>query len=285
MTDISPELEARIIEDVRNALAEDIGTGDLTANLVPADQQASATLIMREDGVVCGRPWFDAVFATLDDAIEINWHVREGDLVSANTVLCELRGSARAMLTGERTAMNFLQMLSGTATTSWAFADAVANTATLILDTRKTLPGLRLAQKYAVRVGGAQNHRIGLYDGILIKENHIVASGGIDGAVAAALEQDSGVLIEVEVESLDEARTAIEAGAQRLLLDNFSPDEIRAAVGLRDQLNKGVGLEASGNVTLSSVQDIAATGVDFISVGLLTKDIRSIDLSMRFELL
>jgi nicotinate-nucleotide pyrophosphorylase (carboxylating) len=189
------------------------------------------------------------------------------------------------MLTGERTAMNFLQTLSGTATTSWAFADAVTNTATVILDTRKTLPGLRLAQKYAVRVGGVQNHRTGLYDGVLIKENHIFACGGIDEAVAAALEQDSGVLIEVEVESPDEARTAIEAGAQRLLLDNFSPNEVRATVELRDQLNKDVALEASGNVTLNSVHDIAATGVDFISVGLLTKDVRSIDLSMRFEML
>ena len=285
MNDINTDLEKSLFTDVANALAEDIGSGDLTAALVPAGQQARATLVSRDDTVICGIPWFDMVFAELSTEIEIEWLVTEGDIISANSTLCELSGPADALLTGERTAMNFLQTLSGTATTARKFVDAVAATDTVILDTRKTLPGLRLAQKYAVRTGGAQNHRTGLYDGILIKENHIVACGGIDGAVKAALQQNNSVLIEVEVESLDEARAAINAGAQRLLLDNLSLNDMRAAVLLRNELNQQVGLEASGNVTLSTVHDIASTGVDFISIGLLTKDVHAIDLSMRFEML
>jgi nicotinate-nucleotide pyrophosphorylase (carboxylating) len=285
VNDINTKLEQSLAEDVNNALAEDIGSGDLTAELVPASQQARATLISREDAVICGIDWFERVFAELSAATQINWNLAEGDVVSPGATLCSIEGPARAILSGERTAMNFLQTLSGTATTARKFVDAVSDTDTVILDTRKTLPGLRLAQKYAVRTGGAQNHRTGLYDGILIKENHIVACGGINNAVKEALQQNNTVLIEVEVESLDEARAAINAGAQRLLLDNFSLNEMRAAVLLRNELKQQVGLEASGNVTLSTVHDIASTGVDFISIGLLTKDVHAIDLSMRFEML
>ena len=285
MTDINPELQNRIVEDVRNALSEDIGNGDLTAALVPAEQQAQARLIVRDDAVICGIAWFNEVFRQLGNEVAVQWHVTDGDLAKADSPLCEVEGPARALLTGERTAMNFLQTLSATATATRAFCIAIENTDAVILDTRKTLPGLRLAQKYAVRTGGAQNHRTGLYDGVLIKENHIYASGGIDKAVATALAQDSGVLIEVEVESLDEAQAAIEAGAHRLLLDNFNAEQMRDAVALRNQLNDGVSLEASGNVTLNTVQDIADTGVDYISIGVLTKDIRAVDLSMRFEML
>jgi nicotinate-nucleotide pyrophosphorylase (carboxylating) len=285
VTDISPELTDRIVEDVRNALSEDLGGGDLTAKLVPAEQQAQARLIVRDDAVICGSAWFNEVFVQLGNQVAIQWHIAEGDLAKANSLVCELTGPAQAMLTGERTAMNFLQTLSATATATRAFCIAIENTDTVILDTRKTIPGLRLAQKYAVRTGGAQNHRTGLYDGILIKENHIYACGGIDKAVAAALAQNSNVLIEVEVESLDEVRAAIEAGAHRLLLDNFSVDQMRDAVALRNQLNDGISLEASGNVSLNTIQDIADTGVDYISVGALTKDIRAVDLSMRFEML
>jgi nicotinate-nucleotide pyrophosphorylase (carboxylating) len=253
VTDINPELQNRIVEDVRNALGEDIGGGDLTATLVPVDQQARARLTVRDDAVICGIAWFNEVFNQLGDRVTVRWHFADGDLVKANSLVCELEGPARAMLTGERTAMNFLQTLSATATATRAFCIAIENTDTVILDTRKTIPGLRLAQKYAVRTGGAQNHRTGLYDGILIKENHIYACGGIDKAVAAALAQDSKVLIEVEVESLDEARAAIEAGAHRLLLDNFSTDLMRDAVALRNQLNDAVSLEASGSVSLNTV--------------------------------
>jgi nicotinate-nucleotide pyrophosphorylase (carboxylating) len=285
VTNINPELQNRIVEDVRNALSEDIGNGDLTAALVPAEQQAQARLIVRDDAVICGIAWFNEVFRQLGNEVAIQWHVADGDLAKTDSPLCELEGPARALLTGERTAMNFLQTLSATATATRAFCIAIENTDTIILDTRKTQPGLRLAQKYAVRTGCAQNHRTGLYDGVLIKENHIYASGGIDKAVAAALAQDSGVLIEVEVESLDEVRAAIEAGAHRLLLDNFNAEQMRDAVALRNQLNDGVSLEASGNVTLNTVQDIADTGVDYISIGALTKDIRAVDLSMRFEML
>jgi nicotinate-nucleotide pyrophosphorylase (carboxylating) len=283
VTDINPELQNRIAADVRNALGEDIGSGDLTAALVPENQQARAQLTVRDDAVICGIAWFNEVFEQLGGGVELQWHVADGDLVKGGSALCELEGPARAMLTGERTAMNLLQTLSATATATRAFCIAIENTETVILDTRKTLPGLRLAQKYAVRCGGAQNHRMGLYDGVLIKENHIFASGGIENAIATALAQKSGVLIEVEVETLDEARAAIDAGAHRLLLDNFSPDDMRDAVALRDQLNDKVGLEASGNIHLGTVQDVADTGVDFISIGALTKDIRAVDLSMRFE--
>ena len=225
------------------------------------------------------------VFNQLSTDIQITWHISEGDVVSSDTLLCELEGPARELLTGERTAMNFLQTLSGTASAAQRFAAAIADTSTVILDTRKTLPGLRQAQKYAVKTGGAENHRIGLYDGILIKENHILAAGGILHAVQAAIHEGSSALIQVEVESLEEVRAAIDAGADRLLLDNFGPDDMRSAVELRNELNTDVGLEASGNITLANVHEVAATGVDFISVGALTKDVRAIDLSMRFEML
>ena len=285
---MNPDLKQEIIANVAAALQEDVGDGDLTAALVPAEQQARARLITREAAVICGIDWFNEVFSQVDDSVSIDWKVAEGAVVHPDELLCELHGPARAVLTGERAAMNFLQTLSATATVARAFSLAVENTSAVILDTRKTLPGLRHAQKYAIRTGGATNHRVGLFDGILIKENHIVACGGIDNAVAAALEQTGNatdIIVEVEVETLDEARAAINAGAHRLLLDNFSTDQMRDAVALRNQLNEKVGLEASGNVNLQTVQGIAETGVDFVSIGALTKDVRAIDLSMRFEML
>lgn len=285
MTHIDNLLQQEIITSVRRALSEDIGAGDLTAALVPADQQAHATVIARDDAVICGLPWFSEVFSELSSEVAIQFHISEGDQVTAGSTVCELRGPARLLLTGERTALNFLQTLSATATAANLFAAAVAGTSATILDTRKTIPGLRLAQKYAVRTGGAANHRTGLYDGILIKENHIAASGGVGNAVAAALQQANGVMVEVEVENLDEARAAIDAGAHRLLLDNFSMDDMHAAVTMRDQSNKDVTLEASGGINLATVKEIADSGVDFISVGALTKDIRATDLSMRFVMI
>jgi nicotinate-nucleotide pyrophosphorylase (carboxylating) len=283
MQNIDEQLKKYVGESVQRALAEDIGSGDLTARLVPEEQQARARVIVRDDAVVCGQPWFNEVFTQLDSAITVNWLVAEGTAVNAGGTLCELQGPARPILTGERTALNFLQTLSATATAAQAFKKAVEGTNAKILDTRKTLPGLRLAQKYAVRTSGAQNHRTGLYDGVLIKENHIAAAGGISNAVITALKEIKSCLIEVEVETLDEAREAIEAGANRLLLDNFSLDGLRAAVRLRDDTNMQVGLEASGGVNLKTIRDIAETGVDFISVGTITKDIKATDLSMLFE--
>ncbi len=271
--------------EVAAALREDIGSGDITAALVPAAQQARAQVIVREPAVICGQPWFDEVFRQLDAAIAVHWHVAEGDACAANSLICEIAGPARAILTGERTALNFLQTLSATATAAAEFSKAIAGTDTTVLDTRKTLPGLRLAQKYAVRTGGAANHRIGLYDGILIKENHIVAGGGIGPTVQQARKLADGLMVEVEVESLDEAREAMAAGADRLLLDNFSISDMRAAVEMRSRDYSGITLEASGNVNLQSIADIAATGVDFISIGALTKDIKAIDFSMRFEMI
>jgi nicotinate-nucleotide pyrophosphorylase (carboxylating) len=285
MTHIDAELEQEIINNIRAALAEDIGAGDLTAKLVPAGQQARATVLVRDDALVCGLPWFCEVFAQLSADIMIDLLVSEGERVTAGSIICELRGPARPLLSGERTALNFLQTLSAVATAANEFAAAVANTRTTILDTRKTIPGLRLAQKYAVRTGGAANHRTGLYDGILIKENHIAASGGIHNAVSAALAQANDVMVEVEVETLDEARAAIDAGAHRLLLDNFSMDDMHAAVTMCNESDRNVTLEASGGVNLTTVREIAETGVDFISVGSLTKDIRAVDLSMRFEMI
>lgn len=279
------QLKTYIEESVRGALAEDIGSGDLTARLVPEEQQAKARVIVRTDAVICGQSWFNEVFTQLDSAVTVNWHVAEGAVVNAGGTLCELQGPARPILTGERTALNFLQTLSATATAAQAFMKAVEGTNAKILDTRKTLPGLRLAQKYAVRTSGALNHRTGLYDGILIKENHIAAAGSIANAVHTALHEIESGLIEVEVETLDEAQEAIEAGANRLLLDNFSLDGLHAAVRLRDATNRQVGLEASGGVNLKTIREIADTGVDFISVGAITKDIMATDLSMLFETL
>jgi nicotinate-nucleotide pyrophosphorylase (carboxylating) len=279
----SSDLARHVRESVRLALAEDVGSGDLTAGLVPADQRIMARVIARESAILCGRAWFDETFRQLDAAISVTWHASDGERVGPDQALCELTGTARPVLTGERTALNFLQLLSGTATATRRYADAVAGTPATILDTRKTIPGLRLAQKYAVRCGGASNHRIGLFDAILVKENHILAAGGIEPAVAAARTRSDRVLLEVEVENLAQAETALRAGVDRLLLDNFDLDRLRAAVTLREELAPGITLEASGGITLENVRAVAETGVDFISVGELTKSARAIDLSMRFH--
>jgi len=280
---MSLELEGHIADQVRGALAEDVGSGDLTARLIDTNTQATATVITREAGVLCGTAWFDEVFRQLDARVGIHWQARDAQALVADQMLCTLQGPARSILTGERTALNFLQLLSGTATQARRYADAVAGTKCRVLDTRKTLPGLRLAQKYAVRCGGATNHRIGLYDAILIKENHIAAAGSITAAIKAGRALEDRVLLEIEVESLDQLREAIAARADRIMLDNFSLADMRAAVAiLHQQPNSGIALEASGNVSLEGLAEIAATGVDFISVGGLTKHVKALDLSMRF---
>jgi len=280
---MSTDIAAHISASVRGALTEDVGSGDLTAGLVPASQRAEATVITREAAVVCGQPWVDEVFRQLDPAVRVDWRVAEGADAGPGEVLCELAGPARPLLTGERTALNFLQTLSAVATATRACVQAVAGTRARILDTRKTIPGLRLAQKYAVRTGGGTNHRIGLHDGILVKENHIVAAGGITAAVRRARDQGVTVLLEVEVETLAQAEEALAAGADRLLLDNFDLAGMRAAVRLRDRLAPRVTLEASGGIGPDSLRPVAETGVDFISIGALTKHIRAVDLSMRFR--
>lgn len=280
---MSPELIAHISASVQTALAEDIGSGDLTAALVPAEQRAHATILSRDAAVLCGQPWVKEVFRQLDPAIAIEWHLGEGDNAAAGQTLCQLHGAARPLLSGERTALNYLQTLSAVASATRACVEALAGTRTKILDTRKTIPGLRLAQKYAVRIGGGTNHRIGLYDGILIKENHIVAAGGITAAVRRAKEQGSAVLLEVEVETLAQAQEAMTAGADRLLLDNFSVAQMGEAVALRDRQSPRTTLEASGGIHFETLRPVAETGVDFISIGALTKNIRAVDLSMRFQ--
>jgi nicotinate-nucleotide pyrophosphorylase (carboxylating) len=268
---------------VARALEEDVGTGDLTAALVPADRDGHATIITRERAVVCGRPWFDEVFRQINPQVDIEWQTDEGAVVDAGALLCRIAGSARALLTGERAALNFLQTLSGTATTVRRWVEVVAGTRCRVLDTRKTLPGLRTAQKYAVRCGGGTNHRIGLYDGILIKENHILAAGSIAAAVAAARRSGVALPVEVEVETIDELRQALDARADMALLDEFSLDGLRKAVALNlGHRNGPMKLEASGSVTLETLRPIAETGVDFVSIGALTKHLRAIDLSMRF---
>jgi nicotinate-nucleotide pyrophosphorylase (carboxylating) len=265
---------------VRRALDEDVGTGDLTAALIPLEARAEAIVISREAAVLCGQAWFEESFQLLDNSIKIDWLVRDGARVLADQPLCQLRGSARTLLTGERTALNFLQTLSGTATAARFYADALEGTKTRVLDTRKTLPGLRHAQKYAVRCGGGENHRMGLYDALLIKENHIAAAGSITRAVEAARAlTPAGVKIQVEAENLTELAEALAAGVQWILLDNMVPDMMRQAVALSAGRAK---LEASGNVSLETIRAIAETGVDFISVGGLTKHLRAVDLSMRF---
>jgi len=261
-------------------LEEDLGSGDITAAIIPEYRQATAELLTREPMVLCGRDWFDAVFKHLDASISIEWHVAEGDFVAENTKLCTLSGSARGLLTGERTAMNLLQTLSATATISRQYAEAVKGTGCKVLDTRKTIPGLRVAQKYAVKCGGCFNHRIGLFDGVLIKENHIMATGSIADAVHMAREQ-SDVPIEVEVENLAELEQALNAKPNRIMLDNFTLDDLRQAV----KLTAGkVELEASGNIDLTTIRAVAETGVDFISIGALTKNVQAIDLSLRIRL-
>jgi len=271
-------------DQVARALEEDVGSGDLTAALVPSARSAAATVITREDAVLCGCVWFDEVFRQLDPAVSVSWDAADGDAVASGQRLCRLEGPARPLLTGERTALNFLQTLSGTATATRRYAALVAGLPCRVLDTRKTLPGLRRAQKYAVLCGGGSNHRMGLYDGILVKENHIVAAGSIAAAVAAARAAGTGIPVEVEVESLDELRQALDAGADMALLDEFSLDDLRAAVEMNRAHPRGpMKLEASGNVSFETLRAIAETGVDFVSVGSLTKHLRAVDLSMRFE--
>jgi nicotinate-nucleotide pyrophosphorylase (carboxylating) len=260
------------------ALLEDVGTGDLTGLLVPDGGRVTARVVVREDAVLCGAPWFEGVMNCMQAGVEIDWHYAEGDLMTADSVVCTITGPARALLTAERSALNFLQLLSSVATATRKYVDVVAGTRAAILDTRKTLPGLRLAQKYAVRVGGGQNQRLALYDGILIKENHIAAAGGVTNAVLAAKKLDAGVSIQVEVENLAELREALDAGAVSILLDNFTTDLMREAV----VINAGRALlEASGGINFDTVRAIAETGVDRISIGSLTKDIRATDYSLR----
>ncbi len=278
MTQIEPVDARAVADNVRAALAEDIGDGDITAGLIAASDEASARVITREEGVLCGRHWVDEVFAQLDRRVELHWHRADGQRIAAGDTLVELRGPARSLLTGERSALNFLQLLSGTASRCRHYADLVADTAVRLLDTRKTIPGLRLAQKYAVRCGGCHNHRIGLYDAFLIKENHILACGSIAGAVAAARSSAPGTPVEVEVETLEELEQALQAGTDRVMLDNFDLDSMAEAVRLTAGRAE---LEASGNVTDATLRPIAGTGVDFISIGALTKDCRALDLSMR----
>jgi len=267
--------------DIARFIREDLGGGDLTALIVPASERAEARVITREAMVLCGRPWFDAVFAQLDPAVRIAWQAEEGADMPADALLCVLEGPARALLTGERTALNLLQTLSATATLARVYGQAAQGTGLTVLDTRKTIPGLRQAQKYAVRCGGCANHRMGLYDGILIKENHIMAAGSIAQAVRQAQALESDVLIEVEVENLGQLGQALEAGVTRILLDNFTLEMMREAVAISAGRAK---LEVSGNVSLEAIPAIAATGVDYVSVGALTKNVRAVDLSMRIVL-
>jgi nicotinate-nucleotide pyrophosphorylase (carboxylating) len=270
-----------LLVDIAAYLEEDIGAGDITANIISESAQAQATVITRENMVLCGKAWFDAVFKHLNPDVSINWLVQEGESANAGATLCLLSGSARALLTGERTALNLLQTLSATATVARSYADAVAGTGCKVLDTRKTIPGLRKAQKYAVLCGGCHNHRIGLYDGVLIKENHIIAAGSIAKAVHMARQQSS-VPVEVEVESLREFHEASAAKPNRIMLDNFNLDDMRAAVAMNPH---SIELEASGNITLDNIRTIAETGVDYISIGALTKNVKAIDLSMRITLM
>lgn len=264
---------------VKTALAEDIQTGDLTAELIPEANQATATIICREPAIICGRPWFDEVFQQVDPTIEINWQVNEGQKVAADTLLCTVKGSAKNILTAERTALNFLQTLSATATVTAQYVAQLEGTQTKLLDTRKTLPNLRMAQKYAVKCGGGTNHRIGLFDAILIKENHIMAAGGIDKAVYTAKGRHPNITVEVETETLDEVMQAVVAGADIIMLDNFTIDAMHEAV---KQVAGRAKLEISGNVEIKHLAELAKTGVDFISTGAITKHIQAIDLSMRF---
>lgn len=275
------DLTLHVEKSVAAALAEDVGSGDLTAGLIAADAQARAKVISREEAVICGRPWFDAVFRKLDPACNVTWLRAEGELVEPGSTLCEIKGPARALLTGERTALNFLQLLSATATATHRYVEAVSGTKAQIVDTRKTLPGLRLAQKYAVRIGGGNNYRVGLYDGILIKENHIAAAGGVAQAMQKALAAaPQNLFVQIEVESVTQLEQALAAGASMVLLDNFDLAGLRRAV----RINAGrASLEASGGVNLDTVRDIAETGVDRISVGNLTKNVVAVDLSMRFD--
>jgi len=278
-----PELPVQetIERDVRRALDEDVGSGDVTADLLPAGARGRARVVTREAAVLCGCAWFDAVFRALSGDVRIEWLARDGDAIAAGALLCRLEGPARALVTGERTALNFLQTLSATATATSIFVEAIRGTRTTILDTRKTLPGLRLAQKYAVRVGGGANHRIGLFDAVLIKENHIATAGSISAAIARARALHPGLMVETEVENFAELREALASGADRIMLDEFELHELAQAVA---EVDGRVPLEVSGSVSLDRVRAIAETGVDYVSIGALTKHVRAIDLSMRTEL-
>ncbi len=279
--DLTPP--ADLPDQVAGALREDIGRGDVTAQLVPEGQRVRGRVVTREDAVLCGRPWAEETFRRLDASICLTWHAADGQRITSGAVVFEIEGPARPILTGERTALNFLQLLSATATQARRFADAVAGTGCTVIDTRKTLPGLRNAQKYAVRCGGASNHRMGLYDMVLIKENHIAAAGSITAAITAARQVAGGVKVEVEVESLQELEEALRARPDIVLLDDFSLEDLAAAVSRNRALGRPVALEASGSVSLETVRAIAVTGVDFISSGGLTKNVRAIDMSMRLE--
>jgi nicotinate-nucleotide pyrophosphorylase (carboxylating) len=272
------ELKPTIEENVRTALNEDVGNGDITAELIPASDRAQARVISRQEAVVCGRAWVDEVFRQVDPEVQIEWLVEDGDKVERDQVLFRLQGSARSLLTGERAALNFLQTLSGTATLSHEYAQRVAGTPVRLLDTRKTIPGLRLAQKYAVSCGGCFNHRIGLYDAFLIKENHIMACGSIEQAIETARRNHPGKPVEIEVETEEQLERALVAGADIVMLDNFSPERMIAAV---KQTAGRAKLEASGNITDETLLDYANTGVDYISIGALTKHCQAVDLSMR----
>ncbi|WP_425470912.1 carboxylating nicotinate-nucleotide diphosphorylase [Trinickia fusca] len=270
--------DAALARNVADTLAEDVGSGDLTGRLVSADAVREARIIVREEAVLCGVPWFEAVMRSVDPSIAVEWRYREGERMAADSLVCVLHGPARALLTAERNGLNFLQLLSGVATATRRYVDTIAGTRARILDTRKTLPGLRLAQKYAVRVGGGANQRLALYDGILIKENHIAAAGGVGPALEAAFALDAGVSVQIEVETLEQLESALAHRAQSVLLDNFSYDAMRDAVKLT--AGRAV-LEVSGGVNLETVRTIAETGVDRISIGALTKDVRATDYSMR----
>jgi nicotinate-nucleotide pyrophosphorylase (carboxylating) len=280
MPDVPLTIPADLEDCVARALEEDIGPGDLTADLISADRHSLATVVCREKAVLAGAPWFNKVYALLDQAVQIEWLQSEGSVVEPGTRVCTLNGPSRSLVTGERTALNFLQTLSGTATITRRYVDALTDTATRLLDTRKTVPGLRSAQKYAVRCGGGGNHRMGLYDAVLIKENHILAAGSIAAAISAVRARHPTVKLEVEVENLDELTQALDAGCSLILLDNFSPDMIREARALAESRAQ---LEVSGGIEVDEFQRYAATGVDFISIGALTKHIRAIDFSMRVD--
>jgi len=282
---LSDKLKATIGPSVANALAEDIGSGDLTALLVDADEVVGATIIAREATILCGQAWVDEVFAQLDASVIVDWYVGDRQSAEADDVICKLVGPARALLSGERTALNFLQTLSSTATKTAQYVQAIEGLKTRILDTRKTIPGLRLAQKYAVTCGGGMNHRTGLFDAILIKENHIKSAGSITAALQSAQNLDADVLIQVEVESHEELLEALDAGAARVLLDNFSISDLQQAVKTNESYGyMAAELEASGNITLDSIREVAETGVDYISTGAITKNVDAIDFSMLFRI-
>ncbi|HEC04988.1 MAG TPA: carboxylating nicotinate-nucleotide diphosphorylase [Thiothrix sp.] len=277
------KLPPNIPQSVQIALEEDIATGDVTADLIPLDEVSKATIICRDNAVLAGCAWLDEAFRQIDNSVIVQWYFKDGDLVDKDTILCRVQGSSRSLLSGERVGLNFLQLLSATATITKMYVKAVEGTGAKILDTRKTIPGLRLAQKYAVLCGGGSNHRIGLYDRVLIKENHIMAAGSISQAVEQAKQLHPDLKIEVETENIAELEEASRARADIIMLDNFSLDDMKIAVALNADNGSEIELEASGGVTLATVKQIAETGVDYISIGEITKDIKAVDLSMRFD--